>query len=431
MRKLASLILLTVFLARASSADDRSGLTDKLAPQSVYVDFAAFIDSTSDDLRVEVYYKIFSSAMTFEKRGGKFMASYEMDIIVNKKGKQFTGTSKDGDLFADSYETTLSTEDFIINKVEFRLPPDNFEIEGLLTDTFSGNRVRVKKEMKLKRFKKKAPLISGIEFVREVEYDDSKPFYLKDDMTIIPSVSRSFGFSQPDLLIYYQIYNKPDFTGDYNVVYDFMMNRKHIVSDTAMFTSDGSVTGRLEEINVERLLPGIYSIVLRVSSPGNNLRLETETEFIIEWSAMSIVINDYKTAIQQLRYIASDEESKWLKSAPEDKRLDYWNEFWLTQDQTPETPENEIKELYYQRLRYADLNFGVFGRDGWKSDMGMVYITYGSADEIERHPFDINAKPYQVWFYYDEKLRFVFVDHNGYGDYELQYPYSGDIRRLR
>jgi hypothetical protein len=63
--------------------------------------------------------------------------------------------------------------------------------------------------------------------------------------------------------------------------------------------------------------------------------------------------------------------------------------------------------------------------------MGMVYITFGPADEIERHPFDTNAKPYQIWYYYNEKLRFLFVDYNGYGEYELQYPYDGDIRRLR
>jgi hypothetical protein len=149
-------------------AQDKSGMTDELAPQPVYIDYAAFFDSTGDDLRVEVYFKLFSSVMTFEKRGDKFMASYEMDLIVNRKGKQFTGTSKGGDLFADSYETTLSSEDFIINKVEFVLPPDNYQLMGKLTDAFSGDQVEIKKDMKLKDLKKKRPLISSIEFIREV-----------------------------------------------------------------------------------------------------------------------------------------------------------------------------------------------------------------------------------------------------------------------
>jgi GWxTD domain-containing protein len=412
-------------------AQDKSGMTDELAPQPVYIDYAAFYDSTGDDLRVEVYFKMFSSVMTFEKRGDKFMASYEMDLIVNRKGKQFTGTSKGGDLFADSYETTLSSEDFIINKVEFVLPPDNYQLTGKLTDAFSGDQIEIKKDMKLKDLKKKHPAISSIEFIREVEYSKSQPFFFKDNMTLIPSVSRTYGFSQPELMFYYQIYNKPDFKKDYFAVYDFLLDRKYIKSDTAMFTSGGTITGRLEELSVESFLPGIYTLKIHISSPGGKLEIDTETEFIVEWSALSIVLNDYKTAVQQLRYIASDDEIKWLLSAPDESRIDYWNEFWSSKDESPKTAQNEIKNLYYRRLRYADINFGTFGRNGWKSDMGMVYITFGPADEIERHPFDTNAKPYQIWYYYNEKLRFLFVDYNGYGEYELQYPYDGDIRRLR
>jgi GWxTD domain-containing protein len=431
MRKYQGLLPIIIFIPALLWAQDKSGLTDELAPQSVYIDYAAFYDSTGENLMVEIYYKIFSSALTFEKRADRFMASYEMDIIVSRKGKQFTGSSKGGDLFADNYETTLSREDFIINKVDFLLPPDNYEIEGRLTDSFADDQINVKKEMKLKDFKIKIPNVSSIEFIREVDYSRSNPFFYKDNMTLIPSVSRTFGFSQPELMFYYHIYNAPDFKGDYYVVYDFMADSKFLKSDTAMFTSGGAVTGRLEEINVETFLPGIYNLAVSISSPGSKLKLNTEAEFIIEWSAVSIVLNDYKTAVQQLRYIASDEEMKRLMDAPDDKRLAFWEEFWASKDESPGSPENEIKELYYRRLRYADVNFGVFGRNGWKSDMGMVYITFGPADEIERHPFDTDSKPYQIWYYYNEKLRFLFVDYNGYGEYELQYPYDGDLRRLR
>lgn len=431
MKKSLALSIVFALIPVFISAQDKSGLTDELAPRAVYVDYAAFYDSTGDDLRVEVYFKIFSSAMTFEKRGEKYLASYDMDIIVNRKGRQFTGKSKGGDLFADSYETTLSLEDFIVNKVEFSLPPDNYELEGKLTDIFSGDHITVKNDMKLKYLKKRIPNISTVEFVSEVEYTKSNPFFLKDNMTLIPSVSRAYGFSVPVMYFYYQIYNNPDFKNDYFIVYDFMLDRKFIKSDTAMFTSGGNITGRLEEINVESFLPGLYTLYVHVSSPGSDLKIETEADFLIEWSAMSIVLNDYETAVQQLRYIASDDERKWLMSAPADKRLDYWNQFWESKDESPNTPENEIKELYYRRLRYADVNFGIFGRNGWKTDMGMVYITFGPADEIERHPFDTDSKPYQIWYYYDEKLQFLFVDYNGYGEYELQYPYNGDIRRLR
>ncbi|MCK4723767.1 MAG: GWxTD domain-containing protein, partial [Dehalococcoidia bacterium] len=59
---------------------------------------------------------------------------------------------------------------------------------------------------------------------------------------------------------------------------------------------------------------------------------------------------------------------------------------------------------------------------GWESDMGMVYIIYGQPDDIERHPFDIDRKPYQIWFYYSKGWRFVFMDVNMLGDYRLVTP---------
>ena len=57
--------------------------------------------------------------------------------------------------------------------------------------------------------------------------------------------------------------------------------------------------------------------------------------------------------------------------------------------------------------------------------MGMIYIIYGEPEQVESHPFELNSKPYQIWYYYSLSRTFVFVDEIGTGDYELQYPYDG------
>ncbi|MBA7483939.1 hypothetical protein ES707_19456 [subsurface metagenome] len=76
---------------------------------------------------------------------------------------------------------------------------------------------------------------------------------------------------------------------------------------------------------------------------------------------------------------------------------------------------------YYGRVAYANTYFRSM-QPGWETDMGMVYVIYGPPDEIDRHPFDVNQKPYQVWFYYNKGWRFVFVDANMLGDYRLVTP---------
>ena len=51
-------------------------------------------------------------------------------------------------------------------------------------------------------------------------------------------------------------------------------------------------------------------------------------------------------------------------------------------------------------------------------------------NNIERHPFDIDAKPYEIWTYYEQNREFVFVDATGFGDYRLQNP-MWDLWRTR
>jgi GWxTD domain-containing protein len=429
--KLWLLLVIFVFTAFSASAQDKSGFSDDLAREYFYIDYAAFYDTSTNDITLEVYYKIFPSVLTFEKRGEKYKASYNVDIVISKKGKQYNGTSLTGDLLNDTYESTLSTEDYILNKVMFKLPPDNYKLEGHLTDKYSKDKHKRNVDLKLKRFDNDFPMVSNFEFIKEIDYSDSASSYAKAGKTLIPSVSRFFGYSQPELIFYYQIYNNSDFTGDYNVHYQILSRNKEVLSDNTLFPNEGIITERIEQINIEQLLPGVYALKAEIKSPGNKLKLVYETNFKIEWSAVSIVINDYETAVDQLKFIASQDQIKYMKKVDPDLRLATWNEFWKARDRSPQTPENEIKNEYYRRLRYADVNYGVFGRNGWKSDFGMVYITYGPPSEIERHPFDRDRKPFQIWYYYERKLRFLFIDHNGYGEYELQYPYDGDIRKLR
>ena len=42
----------------------------------------------------------------------------------------------------------------------------------------------------------------------------------------------------------------------------------------------------------------------------------------------------------------------------------------------PSTPENEFKQSFFERVRYANENYGVL-EPGWRSDRGRLYIKYG------------------------------------------------------
>ena len=82
-------------------------------------------------------------------------------------------------------------------------------------------------------------------------------------------------------------------------------------------------------------------------------------------------------------------------------------------------------EEYYSRVAYSNENFNSWGQ-GWETDMGMVYILFGSPDEVQRsNPTSSSQTIYQVWTYYNLNKQFVFKDLNGFGDYRLDSPFIG------
>ena len=432
MMKFAVIAFFVITLPLASLAQEGPGIVDELVPQAFDVDFAAFADTVPNGMVLEVYYKIFTTSLTFEKWGDAFKADYIIDLTLNEKGHQVTGASHSGSITFEDYKKTLSREDFIINKEIFHIPAGNYELQARLKDAKAVDLARpMKLDVKLRDMGKKIPWLSTIEFAREASPADTGSQFIRHGYRLIPSVSRIYGDDQRDLLVYYEINNLPTFNGEYLAIYTITNGDKLVKCDSTMFPSNGAMTPHLEKIAIDTLLAEKYKLTVEIHTPGSKGKVKYSDYFIIGWTVAGTVKNDFKTAVDQLSYIASKEEMKKLQNAPVTERKKLWDEFWKTHDRTPSTEENEVKDEYYKRLRYADLNYGNFGHDGWKTDMGMVYITYGPPDDVERHPFDIDAKPYQIWYYYSSKKIFRFVDLNGYGEYQLIYPYDGDYRKLR
>ena len=136
----------------------------------------------------------------------------------------------------------------------------------------------------------------------------------------------------------------------------------------------------------------------------------------------SVLVGNLDDYIPALTYIAPYSEVKKLENAPPSEKMKLWKEFWKKHDPTPGTPENELEEEFVERVTYANKHFSVGKMLGSLTDRGHVYIKLGPPDEIDTHPFELNAVPYQVWYYYDQNLVVIFVDRGGFGDYELYYP---------
>lgn len=146
----------------------------------------------------------------------------------------------------------------------------------------------------------------------------------------------------------------------------------------------------------------------------------------------------YKNWMEEdVLYIITDEERKAFKALKTDEERDQFIEnFWLRRDPDPDTPENEYKEEYHQRIQYANEKFAS-GVPGWRTDRGRIYIMFGKPDEQETHPTggayerpswegggSTTTYPFETWWYrYIEgigsDIEIEFVDPSGSGEYRI------------
>jgi GWxTD domain-containing protein len=100
-------------------------------------------------------------------------------------------------------------------------------------------------------------------------------------------------------------------------------------------------------------------------------------------------------------YIMSEEEKKsFLRLTTDDEREHFIQAFWDTRNPDPHSTINIFKEEHYRRLAYVRSHFGdPRYDDGWRSDMGRVYITLGPPKSIAQHHIGMNTRPVEIWFY--------------------------------
>jgi GWxTD domain-containing protein len=85
-----------------------------------------------------------------------------------------------------------------------------------------------------------------------------------------------------------------------------------------------------------------------------------------------------------VRYIAEKREIELYKLLEENgDRALFVERFWARRDPTPQTMTNEYRELFWERVRYANERFLDSPRPGWQTDRGKIYILYGPPTEIE------------------------------------------------
>lgn len=137
------------------------------------------------------------------------------------------------------------------------------------------------------------------------------------------------------------------------------------------------------------------------------------------------MVANFDEVLLFLHYIATPAEIDALGQGTPAERRGEWERFWDRRDPIPATPQNEFRDAFFERVRYATEQFGEpGGLPGWRTDRGEVYIVLGAPD-LERDrvsPDDPTQSDGIEWRYESlpgGRLSLLFVDRTGFGRYRL------------
>lgn len=340
---------------------------------------ATFLSSAKiPELRIS--YEIPQNQLTFIKLNDKFTARYQVTCILSQKDREIGDTWILEDTVG-SYEAT-SRRDLIKGTVRVGVPAGNYKFKFDIDDLNSQRAGEVVQDITVKDLTQNYPQsVSDFLFTSKI--------YEEGDTGAL----------------YFEVYN---FSGEpFELTYKIGEIEGHIQFTDTVFVNPVKI-----EIPVTDLEFGTQLVRISMS----NLEFQ-DTLYIKEpfWA------RGYEERVTQLYYIAEPGEIDSLRDVPITERELAWKKFWKKRDPTPGTEKNEFEEVYFQRIDYANEHFSCSFK-GWKTDRGRVYIKIGAPDDVERHPFEIDQRPYEVWYYYALKFKFVFVDEHGFGDYVLVSP---------
>jgi GWxTD domain-containing protein len=391
-----------------------------------YQDFLSFWESDGKT-KLDVFIKVPYSSVQFIKTGQGFEAGYSITVSIFDEDENRLITEKvwNENITAISFEQTIQRTNFNLSHRSFELSAGTYKVNTLLTDKDSRAEFKSENTLNIKDFSKR-PVLSDLMLI-------GKRTVVEGNSKIIPNVSRDVITEKEGIPLFFELYS--DLSTEYTIKYAVTNSEEEIIfSDSEKRNFEQGSNQIFYTIDSISLNIGKFIVKVEVINANGETLSSSIKPFVSRWEGVPSTITDLDKAVDQLIYIANPDEISYIENAENrNEKTKRFVEFWKKRDSNPADEYNAIFNEYFNRVAFADENFTSYSIEGWRSDRGMVLIILGLPDNIDRHPFEYYAKPYEVWQYYDLNRSFIFIDNSGFGDYRLSpdTPLYGDLYRFR
>lgn len=422
-------ILLALFILTISlfPQENPSTTVKKNLLDAVY--FQDYVNFGSDQpglSKVEIFIQVPYKNVQFVKSNEGFTAKYSITASVfdSTKKRLIVEKTWNETINVIDYNLAISKENFNLSKRAFELAPGKYAIRTMLEDKDSKQEAVGENVFTVRSYEEELSM-SDILFIANTEISQR-------NNEVVPNVSRNIPSSKDRIKFYFEVYWKDSLEITKKIEYSVLNSENQIIhkeiEDRNLNSGTNQILFTLQEFPFEL---GVYTLLISIPDSSNKPIAQVSKAFYSHWKGLPSIVNDIDKAIAQTVYIAKPDELSYMEEGENLKeKTKRFMEFWKKKDPSPNNDENEIFDEYFRRIGFSQENFSNY-IEGWRSDRGMVYTILGAPNNIDRHPFEYDSKPYEVWEYYDLNKRFIFLDQTGFGDYRLITPLTGDLYRYR
>ena len=397
----------------------------KFNPKSKFFeDFLSFASTESGKTRLDVFIQVPYSEIQFIKVPSGFESKYNLTVSVYDDSKENLLVEKSWSekVTTKDFDQTISKSNFNLSMRSFNLVQGKYLLRTAFEDVDSRKEFSVENEVKIRELEKELA-VSDIMLI-------SKQTVIEGSNKIIPNVSRNVAAKKDGIPFFFELYS--DAAREIKIEYNIIDNDKEkVFREEISRQIDSGRTQIFYTIKDSDLGLGNYVLTADIKEEKNSLKVSTAKTFVSRWMGVPSSIRDLDKAIAQMVYIATGTELDEIKDAKtKEEKIQKYLDYWKKKDPDPQSEDNPVFDEYYRRIAFANENFSHY-IEGWRTDRGMVYVILGAPNNIDRHPFEYDSKPYEVWEYYELNKSFVFLDETGFGDYRLITPLYGDFFRYR
>ncbi|MEE9431506.1 MAG: GWxTD domain-containing protein [Melioribacteraceae bacterium] len=419
------ILLLVIFTSSLFSQAEysRKRNSGQLLP-NFFIDLATYKGKDSTTSKLDFFIKTPYSNIQFLKKDDGYEAKYTVTVSLFDEEGETIKVEKlwNEKIFTKIFKQTSSASSYNISYKTINVLPGKYKLVCTVEDLESNKHSSYEQKITIKEFKDSLDLSDIVLVSQFVETNEGKK--------IIPNISNLVTSQDSSVMFFYHIYSSSE--QNVNIEYAIVDkdDKSIFIKRKEMKVSKGKNIV-YETLNNITFALGQYKVIIKLQDEENELISGTGKVIKSKIYGFPSFIKSLDLAIDQMQYIASTSDVDKIMDAENYKdKLNSYLKYWKSLDPSPNTVENEMLNNYYARVAYANANFKSY-YDGWRTDMGMVYITLGPPNQVTRRPYELSTKPYEVWDYYTINRSFIFVDVTNFGDFRLQNQMFGDWFRYR